>query len=258
MASPSTSMKWNAGLYNQKYDFVFKFGEDLVQLLDSKPGERILDLGCGTGYLTERIASTGASVIGIDNSEEMIRKAKATYPSISFEVKNAASFQFEQPFDAIFSNAVLHWIPEKEKVADCVFHNLKSGGRLVLEMGGKDNVKTIIDALTEVLSQHGYNDLAKRKVWYFPSLGEYASLLEHHGLTVNFATYFKRVTELKDNENGIIDWMRMFGSAYLKGVDEQELNGILEEVQEQLRSTNYRNEKWYADYQRLRIVATKP
>ena len=258
MAAANTiGMKWNAGLYDSQHDFVFKYGEDLVKLLAPKTGERILDLGCGTGHLTNLIAESGADVIGIDNSPDMISKARAEFPALTFEVLPATDFHFTEPFDAVFSNAVIHWVAEKEKLIQCVAKHLKVNGRMVVEFGGKDNVKSIVHALRQVLLQYGFAENARRQVWYFPSLGEYTSLLEQYDLVVNYAVYYNRETELKDTDNGITEWIRMFGSSYLKGIDERVLNTLLSEVQDILRPTNYRNNKWYADYKRLRIVATK-
>jgi trans-aconitate methyltransferase len=250
--------KWNASLYDNKHDFVFKYGEDLVDTLNPQQGERVLDLGCGTGYLTNVIAASGAEVIGIDNSYEMIGKAKHAYPEIEFRVMSATEFHFDQSFDAIFSNAVLHWVTEKEKAIDCMYSNLKRSGRLVLEMGGKWNVEKIITALQNSLIKRGYADNAGIDLWYFPSVSEYTTLLEKRGFSVTYAVHFDRETELKDTANGIKDWVKMFGSAFLRGIDEVVVNEILDEVQEVLKPTHFRNGKWYADYKRLRVVAIKP
>ena len=157
MSTTIANTKWNADLYNDKHAFVFTYGEDLVHLLDPKPGERILDLGCGTGYLTNLISGSGAHVTGIDNSPEMIEKAKSEYSNIDFEVLSATDFHFNKPFDAIFSNAALHWVLKKEKAIECMYNNLKPGGRLVIEMGGKNNVQSIINAIKQVLKKYGYN-----------------------------------------------------------------------------------------------------
>jgi trans-aconitate 2-methyltransferase len=250
--------KWDAGLYDNKHDFVFKYGEDLVDVLDPQEGEHILDLGCGTGYLTNLVAQRGAEVTGIDNSAEMIAKAKTQYPGLDFRVQSATTFYFDKSFDAIFSNAVLHWVIEKEDAINCMYKNLKRNGRLVLEMGGKRNVEGIINALCSALIKRGFTDNANAQTWYFPSLSEYTSLLENRGFRVTYAAHFNRETELKDNENGIKDWVKMFGSAYLKGINESVVNEILNEVQETLKATHFKNGKWYADYKRLRIVAVKP
>jgi trans-aconitate methyltransferase len=257
LSTTVTATKWNAGLYDDKHAFVFKYGEDLVQLLSPKAGERILDLGCGTGYLSDLIAASGATVTGIDNSASMIEKARASYPQINFVLMAATDFHFENPFDAIFSNAVLHWVKDKESAIDCMYKNLKSNGRLVLEMGGKNNVDSILSATKKVLTTHGFAQQAAANPWYFPSLGEYTGLLEHRGFRVTYATHYDRETELKDDRNGIKDWLKMFGSAFFNDIPEDRLDIILDEIQEMLRPAHFIDGKWWADYKRLRVTAIK-
>ncbi|MDR3713257.1 MAG: methyltransferase domain-containing protein [Puia sp.] len=249
--------KWNAGLYDDKHSFVSKFGEDLVTLLSPSAGERILDLGCGTGYLAHLIAESGAEVTGVDSSADMIGKARTAYPEITFRVMSATDLHFDKPFDAVFSNAVLHWVLDRESAIDSIYKNLRPGGRLVLEMGGRGNVEEIVLNTRKVLTRHGHYLNAATQVWYFPSLGEYATLLEKRGFRVRFATHYDRETELNDNENGICDWIRMFGNAFFRNIPETAIPALLEEIQESVRPTNYRNRKWYGDYKRLRILATK-
>ena len=248
---------WNTDLYDEKHAFVFKYGEDLVDVLKPQPGERILDLGCGTGYLTNIIALSGAEVVGIDSSLEMISKAKLQYPELKFKVQSATEFHFDEPFNAIFSNAVLHWVLEKEKAIECMYRNLKRSGRLVLEMGGKHNVEKIINALQSSLIKHGFTEQAAKELWYFPSISEYTGLLEKRGFRVTYAAHFNRETKLSDTENGIKDWVKMFGAAFLKEIEEGKIEEILNEVQTALQPTHFRNGSWYADYKRLRIIAIK-
>jgi len=251
------NMNWNTSLYDKKHDFVFKYGEYLVQLLTPQEGERILDVGCGTGHLTNLIAASGAMVTGMDNSIDMIAKARNEYPHLPFRLASVTDFNFNEPFDALFSNAVLHWVTDKEQAIQCMYNNLKPGGRLVLEMGGKGNVEKIVQALKKALMDHGYRQNATREIWYYPSLSEYTGLLEKQGFRVTYATHYNRETELKDSQQGIRDWVQMFGGAYFEGVEEKAKNAILDEVQEALRHTHFRNQKWFADYKRLRVVAIK-
>jgi trans-aconitate methyltransferase len=249
--------KWNANLYDDKHSFVFKFGEDLVDVLNPKAGERILDLGCGTGVLSNLIAESGASVVGIDSSADMINKAKTEYSNIDFQILSATDFYFEKPFDAIFSNAVLHWVLDKESAIDCMYKNLKPGGRLVLEMGGKNNVSSIINAIKKVLIKYEFEENAKTQIWYYPSLSEYSTLLENKGFRVTYASHYDRETELKDKENGIKDWLKMFCNSYFKNIDPATLDNILNEIQSALKPVLFINDKWIADYKRLRVVAIK-
>jgi trans-aconitate methyltransferase len=250
-------MKWNAELYDQKHAFVYQYGENLLELLDAKPGEHILDLGCGTGYLTRQIQSLGADVTGIDSSAEMIRQAQENFPEVKFGVANAANFYFAEPFDAIFSNAVLHWIKDQDSLIKTVYDNLKPGGRFVAEMGGRGNIGKLIAAVQQVLLQHGYVDQAAIVIWYFPSLGEYTSRLENHGFRVTFAAHYDRKTLLQDGDKGIAKWITMFGNQYLFGIPENEQQEILKEVTNLLEPAYNENGQWYADYKRLRFIAVK-
>jgi trans-aconitate 2-methyltransferase len=256
-SSINTQTQWNATLYDDKHNFVSKYGEDVVQLLAPQQGERILDLGCGTGYLTHLIAQAGARVIGIDNSQAMIQRALAAYPDLDFRVMSATDFHFETSFDAVFSNATLHWVLDKETAIDHIAQALHPGGRLILEMGGKGNVEEIVVATRKVLTRHGYYSNAATQLWYFPSLSEYTTLLEKKGFRVRFAAHFDRPTELKDTENGIKDWIKMFGNAFFNNIPESRIDTVLAEIQDMVRPTNYRNGNWYGNYKRLRIAATK-
>lgn len=248
---------WNPKLYDEKHAFVSKYGEELVDILAPQPGETILDLGCGTGYLTHLISESGAHVIGIDNSKEMIDKAQQQYPGIDFRLMDAENFDFKKSLDAIFSNATLHWVLNKQRAIECIFDSLKNGGRLILEMGGKGNVSGIITAIKNSLIKHGFVKEAGINIWYFPSLSAYTSLLESRGFRVTNASHYDRETKLQDNQNGIKDWLKMFGGTYLQGINENEAEKILDEIQENLKDTHFRNGNWYADYKRLRIVAIK-
>lgn len=256
-ATTAHNTQWNASLYDDKHNFVFKYGEDVVQLLAPDKGERILDVGCGTGYLTNLIAQAGARVVGIDKSPSMVQRAQAVYPDLDFRVLSATEFFFDTPFDAIFSNATLHWVLDKESAVDRIAQALRPGGRLVLEMGGKGNVEEIVVATRKVLTRHGYYSNAATQLWYFPSLSEYSTLLEKKGFRVRFAAHFDRPTELKDTDNGIKDFLKMFGNAFFSDIPESETDTVLNEIQEAVRPTNYRNGTWYGNYKRLRIAAIK-
>ena len=252
-------MKWNAELYDQKHDFVFKYGENVLDLLEPKPGKKILDLGCGSGYLTNAIREEGAEVLGVDSSAEMIAKAKQGYPETEFKVADATDLGYDASFTAVFSNAVLHWIKaeNKPKMMNAVFMALKPGGRFVAEMGGKGNVGRIISTLKKVLTQHGYQQQAEMDYLFFPSVGEYTSLLEKAGFTVTYAALFDRPTLLQDQAEGVKKWITMFASDYFIGIKEAQQQEILEETTQQLQPYYQRNGEWYADYKRLRFIAVK-
>jgi trans-aconitate methyltransferase len=247
-------MAWNAELYKEKHAFVFQYGNSLVEWLEPKEGEKVLDLGCGTGELTAQLAANGAQVMGLDGSASMIASARQHFPDIRFVVADATSFTLPEKFDAIFSNATLHWIRQKEKVLDRIHRHLLPGGRLVLEMGGKGNVDDIMGALEKAMQKRGYT---LKPFWYFPSVGEYTSLLEEYDFRINQVHYFDRETELADPENGIVEWLRMFGDNLLEEVPADEREAILQEAQESLRATNFRDGKWFTKYVRLRIKAQR-
>jgi len=254
-------LPWDARRYEQQYSFVWSLAAGLVDVLDPQPGERILDVGCGTGQLTELIARSGADVLGMDRDATMIAQAREHFPEIRFEVADAAHFslaslQVSAPFDAIFSNAALHWMKPPEKVVSCMAQVLKPGGRLVAEFGGKDNISAIANALTTALDERGHREWRAIYPWYFPGIGEYASLLEAHGFRVTSAAHFDRPTELK-GEGGMASWVQMFGPALLHLAPEAEQAAIIRRVEELTRPVLYRNGRWWADYRRLRIMAVR-
>jgi len=249
-------MNWNVGLYNEKHGFVHQYGSQLIDLLDPKSGELILDLGCGSGQLTSKIAES-ASVIGIDSAAEMIEASQQLFPDLDFYQMDADSFSFDQSFDAIFSNAVLHWVKDQKAATANMFKHLKIGGRLVVEFGGYGNVSTIVNALRSSLNKHGFHKNAALERWYFPSIGEYTSLLENAGFEVNLAQLYDRPTLLESKNEGIKDWIEMFGTHFFQGIEASKKAVILTEVQNSVKPRCYKNEQWYADYRRIRIVAFK-
>jgi trans-aconitate methyltransferase len=240
---------WDSSLYQDKHSFVWQYGENLLELLNAKPGECILDLGCGTGQLTEKISLTGAEVMGVDGASEMVDRARQNYPHLKFDVADARNFQVEKLFDAVFSNAVLHWICEPDAVIACIYKALKPGGRFVAEFGGKGNVEAITQALDLALG-------TTKNPWYFPSIGDYATRLEQQGFDVNYAVLFSRPTPL-EGDSGIANWIRMFGSAWMVGLSAEEQIQVIRAVEEDLKPILYREGTWMADYCRIRIVAVK-
>jgi SAM-dependent methyltransferase len=179
----------------------------------------------------------GADVVGIDNSPDMVAQARGNYPDLDFQIADGATFRTEKPFDAVFSNAALHWMKPPEAVAETLSAALKPGGRLVAEMGGKGNVRAITDAV----GSHP---------WYYPSIGEYSSLLESQGLQVETAALFARPTAI-EGESGLRDWLNMFYSMY-------SLEDRFPELERILRPKLYKDGTWYIDYVRLRVTARKP
>lgn len=249
-------MKWNAALYDNKHSFVAKYGEDVLGWLAPQRDEHILDVGCGTGTLTEKIAEAGAIVTGIDASAEMIVKAKQAYNNIEFFVKDATDFSFDKKFDAVFSNATFHWIKNQQQLLQRIYNSLKQDGRLVYEMGAKHNIESIHNALKNVLIDEGFKANTKIEVNYFASAGEQAIMLEKTGFTVANIIQFERPTELV-GEDGMKDWIVQFCQSFFANISQGKIENIINKAVTILKQTNYENGKWYADYIRLRVKAIK-
>lgn len=249
-------MQWNASLYDDRLNFVYKYGEGLVNLLQPLAGEHILDVGCGTGHLTQAIHSSGAHVTGIDSSPHMIAQALEQFPHIPFSVQNILDITYHNQFDAIFSNAALHWVTQADQAATNMYTALKPGGRFVAELGGYGNVGGIINALKYSLTANGFTSLAEHSLWYFPSVGTYTSLLEKTGFTVTLAHYYDRETLLQ-GANGMHNWLEMFANVILNEVPSANREPVIEATIKRLEPTHFRNGNWYADYKRLQIFAKK-
>jgi trans-aconitate methyltransferase len=252
----SEEAKWDAGLYDDKHSFVWKLAAGVLELLNAQSGERILDLGCGTGHLTARIAETGALVVGVDRSPEMIRQAREKYPSLQFEVMDAREIQLDGNFDAVFSNATLHWIKEPERAIAGIKKSLRPGGRFVAEFGGKGNTSELLNAVQHAWQKLGNTGPAPHP-WYYPSLAEYAGLLEQHGFEVTHATLFDRPTPLDDGERGLRNWLEMFGSAFVEGLPDSTPELLLAEIERELRPKLFHDDHWVMDYRRLRVAAKR-
>ena len=248
---------WNANLYNAKHDFVWKYGSDVVALLDPQPGEHILDLGCGTGHLTAQIAESGPRVMGVDRSAEMVAAARLAYPNLRFEISDARKLAFREEFDAVFSNATLHWIHEPELVLQGVWRALRKGGRFVAELGGKGNIRNMQEAFDRALVELGAGNAGEVQPWYYPSVSEYAAIAEKSGFEVRFITLFDRPTGLADGAAGMRNWIVMFGADYLARAGEARREKFLGRVEEILRPKLFRDGQWWADYRRLRFAAYK-
>lgn len=254
---PSSEKRWDASGYDARHSFVWKYGEDVLNLLAPRAGERILDLGCGTGHLTHQIAVRGAQVIGIDKSHAMIERARSLYPDIRFELADAAGFRFDEPFDAVFSNAAIHWMKDQTAVAAAISRALKPGRRFVAEFGGKGNIQKLRTALHTAIEAAGYSvdpEIGRR---YYASIGEYAPLLEAHGLEVTYAALFDRPTKLEDGRSGLRGWLEVFADSELAVVPEDRRAEVLRDIEQRLESDLFRDGCWFADYKRIRVVAIK-
>jgi len=245
-AAVSTS-KWNAADYAKIGGFVAELGGAALDLLDPKPGERILDVGCGEGTLTKKIVESGATVLGIDNSPEMIAAARAN--GIDAVLMAAEDLPFSSEFDAAFSNATLHWVLEKEQAARAIFRALKSGSRFAGEMGGEGNLNTLREALDEELIIRGYGPPVEASNWY-ASPDDFAAVYEAAGFCEIDARLIERPTPI---EHGVAAWVTTFRKGWLDraGVPEDERADIGAAVADRFGSN-------VADYVRLRFIMRKP
>jgi trans-aconitate methyltransferase len=244
---------WNPRDYQQSARFVSDLGMGVLELLAPKPAERILDLGCGDGDLTQKLTDLGCSVVGVDASPDLIEAAKAL--GLDARLMDAQTLPFQEEFDAVFSNAVLHWIKDQDKVLDGVRRALKPGGRFVAEMGGKGNLDTLEKALRQALQKRGLSDKVPESNFY-PSPEEYRALLEKHGLQVKVMEDFPRPTPLPQDVKA---WVRTFRKHYLAVLGAEDVPAFLEEVQGTVRSKlSDPQGHWSADYVRLRFKALKP
>ena len=246
-SSSASTSKWDAGDYARVGSFVAELGGAALDLLDPIPGERILDVGCGEGTLTRKIIDRGATVLGIDNSPEMIEAARAK--GVDSLLLPAEDMQFFAEFDAAFSNATLHWVLQKEQAARAIFRALKPGGRFAGEMGGEGNLKNLREALDEELIIRGYIPPVEASNWY-ASPEEFAAVYEGAGFREIDARLIERPTPI---EHGVAEWVTTFRRGWLDraGVPEEERAEIGAAVA-------YRVGSNIADYVRLRFIMRKP
>jgi SAM-dependent methyltransferase len=243
----ASTSKWDAADYARLGGFVAELGVAALDLLDPKPGERILDVGCGEGTLTRKIIDRGATVLGIDNSPEMVAAARAK--GVDALLLAAEDMQFFAEFDAAFSNATLHWVLQKEQAARAIFRALKSGGRFAGEMGGEGNIRKLRDALDEELIIRGYVPPVGASNWY-ASPDEFAAVYEAAGFREIDARLIERPTPL---EHGVAAWVTTFRKGWLDraAVPDGERADIGAAVADRFGSQ-------VADYVRLRFIMRKP
>jgi len=246
-AAAASTSKWNAADYAKVGAFVAELGGAALDLLDPQPGERILDVGCGEGTLTMKIVDRGASVLGMDNSPEMIAAARAS--GIDAVLMDAADMSFSAEFDAAFSNATLHWVLEKEQAARAIYRALKPGGRFAGEMGGEGNLHTLREALDGELIIRGYVPPVEASNWY-ASPEEFAAVYEAAGFDQIDARLIERPTPI---EHGVASWVTTFRRGWLdrSEVPEDERAEIAAAVANRIGSN-------IADYVRLRFIMRKP
>ncbi|WP_046176123.1 class I SAM-dependent methyltransferase [Domibacillus indicus] len=245
-------MNWNAQLYDGKHRFVSEFGQDVIKLLAPVAGEKILDVGCGTGDLAASLFSQGVQAAGVDQSPSMIQEAKQKYPDVSFLVRDAHDLQYEEEFDAVFSNAAIHWMKQPGRVLTSIWKSLKPGGRLVAEFGGKGNVRAISRTIIHQIDDYD----SKMFPWFFPSVGEYTCMMEQAGFRTAFAEHFHRPTRL-EGADGMHNWITMFGDVVMGAQTPEEKKRIITGAVNELKEEYFFTDYWIADYWRIRVVGIK-
>jgi trans-aconitate methyltransferase len=244
---------WDPERYARNARFVSDLGMPVVELLAPRPGERILDLGCGDGVLTRKLVEVGCEVVGVDGSPSQIEAAKRL--GLDARVMDAQRSEFDSEFDAVFSNAALHWMRQPDAVIAGAWRALKPGGRFVAECGGHGCIARIESALKAALGRRGL-DGASVNPWYFPTTEDYRERLESRGFKVDYIALIPRPTPLPGD---ISDWLETFCESFLSLLPEGERAGYIEEVREVLRPELCDSHgRWTADYVRLRFSARRP
>jgi trans-aconitate methyltransferase len=245
--------KWDSEQYAQHARFVSDLGGPVVDLLDPKPGERVLDLGCGDGALTERLVSAGCEVVAVDSSPEQVWAALER--GLDARIVDVSELSLDGLFDGVFSNAALHLIKDPKPVIANVWNALRPGGRFVAEFGGAGCVATIREALASELSGRGI-DAQSLDPWYFPTPQEYGVRLESQGFRVDLNILFPRPTPLPSD---IRSWLEIFAQPYISRVAEPRRPSLIEAVRTRLEPQLLNADGvWVVDYVQLRVAATKP
>lgn len=252
--STNSASRWSPRDYAANAAFVPALGAPVLALLDPKPGEIILDLGCGDGVLTEKIAAAGARVVAVDASPEMIEAAKAR--GLDAHVADGQALSYDALFDAVFSNAALHWMLDPQAVAAGVYRSLRPGGRFVGEMGGEGNIAILRGAIRDEIVSRGY-PLAESDPQFYASVGQFTSIYAAAGFVDIEAQIIPRETDLPQ---GVAAWVKTFRAGWLDvaGVPEEERDSIAEAVELRLEPKLHRPDgSWFADYVRLRFTMRK-
>jgi len=253
--SDAPLQEWSSSRYEENARFVSDLGQAVFDLLSPQRGERILDLGCGDGALTEKIAAAGAEVVGVDASSDMVLAARQR--GLDARVMDAYSLNFTCEFDAVFSNAAMHWMKrDPDAVIQGVRRALKPGGRFAAEMGGHGCVAAITLALCATLEKYGVANPAVLIPWYFPTPADYGARLERGGFQVEYIALIPRPTPLPTGMRG---WLETFAIRFTKSVQQEKRSAFLDEVTERLRPVLCDEKgRWTADYMRLRFLAHIP
>jgi SAM-dependent methyltransferase len=253
MGSSPPPQSWDPERYARNARFVADLGTPVVELLAPRPGERILDLGCGDGVLTAKLVALGCDVVGVDASAPLVEAARRL--GLDARVCDGEALAFAGEFDAVFSNAALHWMRGADRVIDGTWRALRPGGRFVGEFGGAGNVATIHRALLAALERRGV-DGRGLDPWYYPSVEDYRGRLERRGFVVESIALVPRPTPLPGDLDG---WLETFAESFTRAVPAAEHPALFAEVRAECAPRLVGPDgRWSADYVRLRFRARKP
>jgi SAM-dependent methyltransferase len=253
MDASSPSQSWDPERYARNARFVAELGAPVVELLEPRAGERILDLGCGDGVLTATLVGLGCDVVGVDASASLVEAARGR--GLDARVGDGEALAFAAEFDAVFSNAALHWMRNADQAIDGVWRALRPGGRFVGEFGGDGNVATIHRALLAALGRRGIDGRAVDP-WFYPSVEDYRGRLERRGFIVESIVLVPRPTPLPGDLDG---WLETFAESFTRAVPAMERPALLAEVRAECAARlSGPDGRWTADYVRLRFRARKP
>ncbi len=248
----SSTQTWDPERYARNARFVTDLGMPVIDLLAPRPGERILDLGCGDGVLAAKLAEMGCEIVGVDASEMQVAAARKL--GLDARVIAGQALPFYDEFDAVFSNAALHWMLRPDEVIAGVWRALRRGGRFVAEMGGHGNVETIRAALVNALRRRSI-DGESLVPWFFPTVQDYSARLRKAGFVISYISLFPRPTPLPGD---LALWLENFAEDFLRALPPAQRPSYIEEVREALRPKLCdANGNWTADYVRLRFAAQK-
>ncbi len=250
---PTNNQSWDPDAYARNARFVSDLGAPVVELLAPRPGERVLDLGCGDGALTAKLAAVGCEVVGVDSSPPQVEAARRL--GLDARVAGGERLAFDAEFDAVFSNAAIHWMKPVDDVIAGVWRAIRPGGRFVAEFGGHGCVETIKRELLDALRRRGIDGDALNP-WYFPTVEDYSARLARRGFTVRYIALIPRPTPLPTEING---WLETFAQSFMAPLTDSARPAFIDEVREALRPRLCGDDgRWFADYVRLRFAADKP
>jgi len=243
--------EWNPAQYAKNARYVAELGLPVVALLNPQKAERILDLGCGDGALTLELQKLGCAVVGVDASDKMVAAAQAL--GLNALTIDGQQLLFAEEFDAVFTNAALHWMKDHHAVANGAWRALKPGGRFVGEFGGHGNIQKIVTAIENALAAR---NIVIASPWHFPDTNKFRAVLESAGFVIEHMELFARPTPLPAD---LETWLGTFAKTWLAALPVAEQQPFMNEVSAELRSDLCdAHGQWTIDHVRLRFIATKP